>query len=132
MSVVTVSLASKAAFAAPHEPARGSAERKAVLDALRPAVEGRLGAPVEFVVKSIEVDRGFAFLKVEPQRPGGAAIDVKAMGLDSEFMDGLTTYALIKRQSGGWTLVDWALGPTDVAWWGWWDTYGAPRSIFPP
>lgn len=119
------------AGAAPREPVPGSAERRAILDAVRPAVEGELGAPVEFVVTVMRVDQGFAFLQLEPQRPGGVAIDPVALGLPTEMMDGLTTYALVKRQSAGWTMVDWALGPTDVAWWGWWDTYGAPRNLFP-
>jgi len=119
------------ALAAPHEPARGTAERRAILDAVRPAVEGQLGAPVEFVVTTMQVESGFAFVRLEPQRPGGGRIDARALGLETDMMDGLTTYALVKRQSGGWTLVDWALGPTDVAWWGWWDQYGAPRDIFP-
>jgi hypothetical protein len=119
------------ASAAPYEPASGSAERRDILDALRPAVEGVLRPPVEFRVSRLRVDGGWAFAQLEPQRPGGGAIDAAALELDTDMMDGLTTWALLKEQGGGWTLVDWALGPTDVAWWGWWDTYGAPRGIFP-
>ena len=119
------------AGAAPYEPARGCAERAAILDALRPTVEGELRPPVEFMVSSMRVEKSWAFVKVEPQRPGGGAIDAAALGHDTDIMDGLTTWALLKKQAAGWTLVDWALGPTDVAWDGWWDRYGAPRAIFP-
>ena len=118
-------------WAAAYEPRRGSAEREAILDALRPAVEGKLRSPVEFVVSRMRVHDGWAFVEVEPQRPRGRPIDSAALGFDTEMMNGLTTWALLKHQSGGWTLVTWVLGPTDVAWEGWWDTYGAPRDIFP-
>ena len=117
--------------AAPYEPARGSAERRAILDALRPAVERTLRPPVEFVVTRLTADGDWAFAQVEPQRPGGGAIDAAALGLDTEMMDGLTTWALLKKRRGGWTPVEWVVGPTDVAWWGWWDAHGAPRGIFP-
>jgi hypothetical protein len=119
------------ASASPYEPTRNSAERRAILDALRPAVERQLQPPVEFLVSHLLVDQGWAFVSVEPQRPGGAAIDVDAVGFDMDMRDGLTTWALLRKQSGGWRIVEWVLGPSDVAWHGWWDTYDAPREIFP-
>jgi len=121
----------EAAWAAPYEPARGSAERAAILDALRPAVEGQLRPPVEFTVSRLRVEDGWAFAEVEPQRPGGRAIDAAALRLDTEIMDGLTTWALLKKQRGGWTLVEWIIGPTDVAWSDWPAMHGTPRGIFP-
>ncbi len=51
------------------------AERKAVLDALRPAVESKLGPNVEFVVQVIRVEDGWAFVMADPQRKGGKPID---------------------------------------------------------
>lgn len=120
------------ASAAPVEPARGSAERSAIMNALRPKLEVLLGGPVEFVVRHLLVEHGFAFAIVDPQRPGGGRIDLSETlyAGEGDFMDGLTTYALLSRANGVWGLVDSVTGPTDVAYWGWWDYYGAPRSIF--
>jgi hypothetical protein len=55
-------------------PKAGSPERKAILDALRPAFEAEMKAPVEFKVSMMKVAAGFAFVSVHPQRPGGKEI----------------------------------------------------------
>lgn len=112
-------LASSGAFAQDaYEPARGTAERKEVLNAVRPMVETRLNPPVEFVVDWMRVTQGWAFVSVAPQRPGGAAIDLRQTTYagQAEYMDGVQTYALLKYQYARWNLVDFVIGPTDVFW----------------
>ncbi len=100
-----------------HQPARGTADRKAILNAIRPMMEARLGAPVEFVVNRMKVYQDWAWVVVEPQRPGGAPIDTKAPGVSIWDDDGgLTTYVLLRYAYGQWNLIDHALGPTDVFW----------------
>jgi hypothetical protein len=109
--------------AAPRDSATN--ERRAILDALRPAVEARLGPRVEFVVHTINVAGGWAFVVADPRRKGGAAIDGRAVfGEDLDNMDGLRVDAVLRRQPGGWTLVDHAIGATDV----WYCDLG-PRAI---
>ena len=91
------------------------AERKAVLDALRPRVEARLGPDIEFVVQVIRVENGWAFLMADPQRKGGKPIDGKRIfGEDFENMDGLRVDAVLRRSGGRWKVVDWGIGATDV------------------
>ena len=64
--------ASSLAFAAGiHEPAKGSAERKAILDAIRPAIEAQMRGPVEFQINTMLSDGEWAFVGASPQRPGG-------------------------------------------------------------
>ncbi|MEP3045967.1 MAG: hypothetical protein ABJL55_07795 [Roseibium sp.] len=121
LSTIFLSVAAFGALAQPvHEPGRGTAERKAVLDAVRPLLEARLGAPVEFVVDWMQVGGGWAFVGLAPQRPGGAAIDLRqtTYAEQSEWMDGIQTYALLKHQYNRWNIVDYAIGPTDVFWQG--------------
>ncbi|MEO1702949.1 MAG: hypothetical protein AAFR71_12955 [Pseudomonadota bacterium] len=115
-----------------YEPTRGSAERKAILNAVRPKIEAEMRGPVEFVVSNLQVMNGWAFAQLEPQRPGGRPINPAntIWADDIEMMDGLTVWALVRNSTGGWGLVDAVTGPTDVAFWGWWDFYGAPREIF--
>lgn len=91
------------------------AERKAVLDALRPSVEKKLGPDVEFVVHVLRVESGWAFVMADPQRKGGRPIDgARLYGEDFENMDGLRVDAVLRKSSGKWTVVDYGIGATDV------------------
>lgn len=118
-------------------PARGSAQRKAMLDAIRPIAEWNLGAPVEFVVKDLMVEQQYGWANLLVQRPGGRSIDIEAAPMvarddvppdliDRE--DGHPTMQVMLQKSGDtWVAVNWAIGPTDVwyagepycAQWGW-------------
>lgn len=104
-----------------YEPARGTAERRALMDAIRPEAERIFGPPVEFVVIRLRVagDRGFAI--VTAQRPGGGAIDIGSTpGWQSGYFlpdaDWTGGQALLVRTASGWTPYDIVFGATDV-WW---------------
>jgi len=113
------------------QPASGSAERKAILDSIRPRAQADLGGAVEFVVKEMRVQDGFCFTRLEPQRPGGGKIaKSETVFAREEFMDGLTIFALLSKGRGGWSVLAYVVGPTDVAYQPWPEEYGAPRSIF--
>lgn len=76
-----------------HTPARGSAERRAIMDALR-ANRRRFDAqPVIFVVNYLRVQRGWAWTTVAPQSP-----------------DGRSRYeeesALLRLRAGRWEVVE--------------------------
>lgn len=137
-AVLLVFLAAAAAiFSGPalaltfREPAKGSAERAAIMDTLRPAVEAEMRGPVEFVVTTIRVTPNWAFVQVEPQRPGGGVIDPEETGFagDTDMMDGLTVYGLMGFQAGRWNLIDHMVGPTDVGYAGWQQRYGVPAAL---
>lgn len=90
-------------------------QRKAVLDALRPAVEAKLGPSVEFVIQVIRVEDGWAFVMADPQRKGGKPIDGRRVfGEDFGNMDGLRVDAVLQLKSGRWKVVDYGIGATDV------------------
>lgn len=100
-------------------------ERRQILDALRPAVEAEMKVPVEFVVETFRVSNGWAFVVANPQRKGGEPLDGAAIfGDQFDNMDGLRVDAVLRRQNGGWTLVEKAIGATDV----WYCDVG-PRSL---
>ncbi len=137
-AVLLVFLAAAAAiFSGPalaltfREPAKGSAERAAIMDTLRPAVEAEMRGSVEFVVTTIRVTPNWAFVQVEPQRPGGGVIDPEQTGFagDTDMMDGLTVYGLMGFQAGRWNLIDHMVGPTDVGYAGWQQRYGVPAAL---
>ncbi len=95
------------------QPVPGPPQRAAIMDALRPAIERELGGSIEFVVQRAAVQDGWALVIAQPQRPGGGAIRPPA-GFDTEFRDGLTVNGILRFSGGGWTLVDHAIGPTDI------------------
>ena len=43
------------------EPARGTADRSELMDAIRPHIEWSLGAPIEFVIDELRVSEIVAF-----------------------------------------------------------------------
>lgn len=108
----TATAALAAAFTS---PGPGTPERKAILDALRPGVERELGVrPIEFVVEEIRVGSGWAFVRANPQRKGGGAIQNP-----DENMDGVHTEAILQRQGGRWVVQEFGVGSTDVWFLGW-------------
>jgi hypothetical protein len=110
-------------------PAAGSAQRAAIMDALRPSVERELGGPVEFVVDRAEVRDGWALVIANPQRPGGGGIDASDYFPSDqlESMDGLTISAILRFSGNGWTVVDHKIGATDV--WYCDPEVGAPHAL---
>ena len=116
---------SVAAFA--RTPAPGSMERTAILNALRPSVEGQLGPNIEFVIQSLDVENGWAFVQAMPQRRGGGQIDWRRYYTTSEWehMDGLTITALLQYRYKRWNLVEKAIGATDA----WYCDMPAGRAI---
>jgi hypothetical protein len=109
------------------QPLPNSPQRRALMDALRPAIEARLGKPVEFAVGQARVLNGWALVVAEPQRPGGGRIDGRRyFGRDFENMDGLTVSAILRFRGGRWAVAEQAIGATDVWYCG---MGGPPRAL---
>jgi hypothetical protein len=116
-------LAGPAAAGEIYAPPKGSPLRATLLDAARPAFEAQVRAPVEFVVQTLNVMDGWAFGSVKPQRPGGVPIDWSRTKFAEDVAQGMfetdISFFLLRDDGSGWKLVEYALGPTDVAW-DWW------------
>lgn len=108
-------------------PAAGSAERRVILDALRPMIQRELRSPVEFVVRQLRLQSGWAIVVADPQRPGGGAIDGRHLP-NFEDRDGLTVYAVLRLAGGRWRIHDHVIGPTDMWFCG---MAGPPASLLP-
>lgn len=115
-------------------PAKGSAERAAILDTSRPVVEGKLKQKIVFVINSINVQGSWVFVDGRLQTPDGKVPNWKntpyaqsaKYGAQS---DGIS--ALLKRSGGRWRIVTHAIGCTDVCYVDWWKRFRAPKAIFP-
>jgi len=90
-------------------PARGSRERVAIMDGLRPRYETLFGKPIEFRVERLLVAAGFAFVVVHPQRPNGAPIEKavweRMLGGDCfQVPETVTHEYWLQKRDGVWTI----------------------------
>ncbi len=101
-----------------HTPSRGSADRVALMNALRGQVRGELGGEVIFVVRELKSDGQWAFGVLQPTWPDGQAIPPAAtpIGQEKPDLDGLRTEAIWRKERGRWTVFAHNIGSTD-AWW---------------
>ncbi len=116
------------------EPPAGSPLRAMVLDTLRPRVERDLGQPVKFVISTLNVDGGWAYVSATPVRAAdGAAIDWRRTRFAREIANGVMSDmvdALLRDEGGRWGIVEYALGPSDVVWVEWIKKYRLPEAFF--
>lgn len=115
-------------------PEEGSAERKAILDALRKPVEKELKQKIKFVIETLRVQGSWSFVGGVPQGENGSWPDYRATryqeAIDYEMFDN-NIFALLKNTEGEWKVVTYSIGCTDVCYAGWWGDYKTPRAIFP-
>ena len=117
-----------------YTPQPKSAERKALMDVLRPKAEKELGIKVIFEVTHLKVKGNWAMMTGVPRNTNGSAINYSKTKLKPE-MDAWEDWicALYKKdaKTKKWKVVTWSMGGTDVSWYGWWEEHKAPRDIFP-
>lgn len=111
---------------APHTPPVDSAERKAILDALRTPFERELKQNVKFEVSHFKVLHDWAFVMGNTLN----AQTGKAVGVESHYDPNFC--GLLRKKSGGaWTVVDHLGQFGDPYYAGWVKEHGAPLAIFP-
>jgi hypothetical protein len=114
-------------------PPRGSPLRAQLMDSLRPTVSAEIGGPIEFVVDTLRVMPPWAYAHVRPQRPGGAPIDWRQTKFSQDMASGTMSegvMALLRHDGATWQIVEYVIGPSDVAWDGWRQERGLPRRLF--
>lgn len=132
-ALVIIAAAAAASAQETHTPAPGSAERKAIADALRAPVEKELKQKVVFKIDHLKVSGDWAFLRGVPQRTDGGKVDYSATPYQQRIEDGVFDdwiCALLRKRAGKWQVVKYVIGATDVVYEGWDEEYKAPSSIF--
>jgi hypothetical protein len=117
-----------------YTPEKGSAERKAILDALRIPVERELKQPIVFVSDHFKVQGAWAFVSGTPRSPDGGMPNYKGTKYAEAQREGFfdnNFFALLKKTAGKWKVTTYAIGCTDVCYSEWWRRYRAPKAIFP-
>jgi hypothetical protein len=110
------------------------ATTQALLTALTPVISREVGQEVSLQTTNVNVRDEWAFVQAQPKRPDGSAIDWSTTSMAQRAADGVldgdgTTYALLKNENGAWTVLEHAIGPTDVAWIEWAAEHGVPPDI---
>lgn len=116
------------------KPPRGSELRAELLDAARATFEKETAGEVEFVVRRLNVMGDWVFGEVKLQRPGGVPIDWSQTPYAVDAREGIfdpdASFFLLRRDGQGWSIVNFATGPTDVAWEEWRIEYNLPQELF--
>lgn len=105
----------------PAEPESG--DRNEVVATVLARIEADLGKPVKFDVKTFNSADGWALVDGQLQDTNGQPV----AGVTSPRYNGL-----LKKTGAKWTILESAIGPTDVQWAGWKAKYpDAPAQIWP-
>ena len=114
-------------------PARGTEERKQIMDAARSPIASDIGQSVIFIVDILRSDGHWAYLQATPVQPNGKPIDWTTTRYAEDWqVDAMsdTVMVLLSTDGGAWHAVDHIVGPTDVYWYGWIDQYQLPEALF--
>ena len=111
-----------------HDPAR-----PAIMQAARGTAQSDIGKPVRFLADTLNRQGDWVFLLAAMQDVHGRPIDFAGSKLAAAASEGMVSdryAALLHRRGASWTVIAHATGPTDVAWEGWAEEYGAPAELF--
>jgi hypothetical protein len=132
-AILVLCVLTVAAFAQVTTPKMGSADRTAMMNALRVPIEKAVKQKVQFKVNYLKMSNGWAFMKGIPQQKGGKPINYRKTPFQEDIDAGAFddwVCALFHKKNGKWVLVTHVLGATDVPYVTWPDDYHAPRGIF--
>lgn len=108
--------------------------RAKLLNAARSVFERATGGEVEFVVKRLAEQNGWAFGHVVLQRPGGGKINWQqtkfAEDLEQGMFDPAASFFLLQKSGTDWVVREYSVGPTDVVWDGWRHELGLSMDLF--
>ncbi|CAN5204129.1 hypothetical protein BH20VER2_BH20VER2_11950 [soil metagenome] len=102
------------------------------MDALRVPAEKELKQKVIFKVDILRVAGDWAYTRVKPTRPDGGELNYTKTKYREQIELGAFDAqgeALLRREGGDWTVVEWVFGSTDVPSVAWPDKYRMPKSL---
>ena len=115
-----------------HTPPPGSAERKAIARTLHAPCERDLQQPVILKFDQLRVVRDWAMARVQPFQPNQKSIDYRKTKYKEQIAEGMfdeAGEALLKRENGRWTVLEWSFGNTDTEMFEWIKEHGAPKAL---
>ena len=120
--------------AAPADTPSPDATTEALLGVLTPLVSAEVGKPVNLITTTVNVTDQWSYVVAQPRNADGSEIDWTTTNLASRYENGAmdtggSVHALLKNENGVWTVLEYVLAPTDVAWLDWAARHGAPASV---
>ena len=118
-AVCGLAVFSSSAIAQVRTVGRGDPERKQIMDAMRPAAVRELGAPVEFVVRTLNLSGNYAYAEVEAQRTGGTPINIaktpfgRSNANSLDFIDCCHIESILQKRNGSWVVIERTAYATD-------------------
>lgn len=105
-----------------------------LLNVLDPVLAQGIGQPVSLQPTTVNVRDEWAFIIGQPRQPDGSPIDWTRTSLAQRAADGVLdgdgqTFALLKNVNGAWEVLEYVVGPTDVAHIEWAGKYGVPADV---
>ncbi|MGH1352251.1 MAG: hypothetical protein ACRBBN_15790 [Methyloligellaceae bacterium] len=120
--------------ASAYTPERGSPARKAIMNAARgPIMKELAGQKIVFVVRKLNLIRGWAYLEAVPKLRNGGKINYKitrhAEAVRQGFFDEWVG-VLLKHNGDRWIVTTYVIGATDYPVVAWPQEFGAPTDLF--
>jgi hypothetical protein len=105
-----------------------------LLNVLDPVLSTNIGQPVSLQPTTVSMRDEWAFIIGQPRKPDGTAIDWATTSYAQRAADGVLdgdgqTFALLKNVNGAWEVLEYVVGPTDVAHIEWAGKHGVPPDI---
>lgn len=117
----------------PTTPAIGSTLRTTILSALRPIWLAKVKKKsVLFKITTFRVLGSDAFISFEPLESNSSKYSWTGTPFEQRAKDGVLdtlSYALLRKDTKGWHVLDICVGPTDVAWSIWPETFKASKVL---
>lgn len=109
-------------------------QSQALLNVLDPVLSANIGQPVRLQPTTVNVRDEWAFIIGQPRKPDGTAIDWSTTAYAQRAADGVLdgdgqTFALLKNVNGAWEVLEYVVGPTDVAHIEWAGKHGVPPDV---
>jgi len=112
----------------------GSSDRKLILESVKEALQPNLRLKPKLIVEQLRLKNGFAFFSGPVKDEKGRDIDFRKTAYRQEIeegiLDGDNAVVLLKKTAKGWKVLDFVIGPPDLAWGCWWKEFKAPKDIF--
>jgi hypothetical protein len=114
-------------------PAKNSAERATILEALSVPVSKDLKQKITFTTRAVKVQGNWAFVAGQARNAKGRKPNWKLTEYQKQidvdaFEDNL--FALLRKKNGKWRVVTYMIGCTDPCYSDWDTQYKAPKAIF--
>lgn len=115
-------------------PGVNDEQTQTLLNVLDPVLSENIGTPVSLQPTTVNVRDEWAFIIGQPRKPDGTAIDWSTTTLAQRAADGVLdgdgqTFALLKNVNGVWEVLEYVVGPTDVAHIEWAGKHGVPPDV---